>query len=54
MIYVCRLFTYDETQRIEELSFYDILMSVTGMDWNDIPKNSFRVPMTSKLYLEKL
>ncbi|XP_026827307.1 dual oxidase 2 isoform X2 [Ooceraea biroi] len=39
------LFSEEETQRIEELSFYDILMSVTGMDWNDIPKNPFRVPV---------
>lgn len=43
---VRRLFTSEEVKRIEQLSIYDILMSITAMDWNDIPKNPFRVPMT--------
>ncbi|XP_076646950.1 dual oxidase 2-like isoform X2 [Halictus rubicundus] len=38
------LFTHDEIERLECLSFYDILISVTDMEHNDIPKNPFRVP----------
>ncbi|XP_076296274.1 dual oxidase 1-like isoform X2 [Lasioglossum baleicum] len=38
------LFAEDEIKRLESLSFYDILISVTGMDHNDIPRNPFRVP----------
>ncbi|XP_029667919.1 dual oxidase 2-like, partial [Formica exsecta] len=38
-----KLFTYEEIRRLEQLSFYDILMCVTKMDWNDIPRNPFRV-----------
>ncbi|XP_050459016.1 dual oxidase 2-like isoform X1 [Cataglyphis hispanica] len=40
-----KLFTYEEVRRLEQLSFYDILMCTTKMDWNDIPKNPFRVPV---------
>ncbi|XP_025152426.1 dual oxidase 2 [Harpegnathos saltator] len=38
------LFTGKEVIRIDELSFYDLLMCITEMDWNDIPRNPFRVP----------
>ncbi|XP_018399879.1 PREDICTED: dual oxidase 2-like [Cyphomyrmex costatus] len=40
------LFTDDEIGRLEQLSFYDVLMCTTKMDWNDIPKNPFRVPIS--------
>lgn len=46
--FVPRLFTYEEIRRLEQLSFYDVLMCVTKMDWNDIPSNPFRVPTKSK------
>ncbi|XP_024892800.1 dual oxidase 2-like [Temnothorax curvispinosus] len=42
-----RLFTDKEVERLEQLSFYDVLMCTTKMDWNDIPKNPFRVPTTA-------
>jgi dual oxidase len=54
---VCRLFNEMETKRLEKLTFYDVLMSVTEMDWNDIPRDPFRVPIGSKnkkLYAEIL
>ncbi|XP_014476938.1 PREDICTED: dual oxidase 2-like isoform X2 [Dinoponera quadriceps] len=38
------LFTLNEIKRIDQLSIYDLLMCVTDMEWNDIPKNPFRVP----------
>ncbi|XP_076380631.1 dual oxidase 1 isoform X2 [Megalopta genalis] len=40
------LFTIDEIERLECLSFYDILISVTAMDHDDIPQNPFKVPMS--------
>lgn len=39
-----RLFTSGEIKRINQLSIYDMLMCITDMEWNDIPKNPFRVP----------
>ncbi|XP_078052427.1 dual oxidase-like isoform X2 [Augochlora pura] len=41
------LFSPDEIRRLECLSFYDILISVTDMDHNDIPRNPFKVPMSA-------
>ncbi|EFN70161.1 Dual oxidase [Camponotus floridanus] len=41
-----KLFTYEEIRRLEQLSFYDMLMCITKMEWNDIPRNPFRVPKT--------
>ncbi|XP_018566718.1 dual oxidase 2-like [Anoplophora glabripennis] len=38
------LFTTDEIQRIKDLTIYDVLMAVTKMDANDIPKFAFRAP----------
>lgn len=46
--FVFRLFTYEEIRRLEQLSFYDMLMCITKMEWNDIPRNPFRVPATGK------
>ncbi|KMQ98401.1 dual oxidase 2 [Lasius niger] len=46
-----KLFTYEEIRRLEQLSFYDVLMCVTKMDWNDIPSNPFRVPTKSVIAL---
>lgn len=46
--FVSRLFTYEEIRRLEQLSFYDMLMCITKMEWNDIPRNPFRVPTTGK------
>lgn len=43
-----RLFTDKEIERLEQLSFYDILMCTTKMDSNDIPRNPFRVPTAGK------
>ncbi|XP_015439624.1 PREDICTED: dual oxidase-like [Dufourea novaeangliae] len=42
------LFTNDEIKRLERFSFYDILILVTTMDHNDIPRNPFRVPTSDK------
>ncbi|XP_012225863.2 dual oxidase 2-like isoform X2 [Linepithema humile] len=39
-----KLFNEMEAKRLEDLTFYDVLMSVTEMDWNDIPRDPFRVP----------
>ncbi|XP_036145613.1 dual oxidase 2 [Monomorium pharaonis] len=41
------LFSDEEIERLEQLSFYDVLMCTTKMDWNDIPRNPFRVPITA-------
>ncbi|XP_032685960.1 dual oxidase-like isoform X3 [Odontomachus brunneus] len=38
------LFTSKEIERIRQVSIYDLLMCITEMDWNDIPKEPFRVP----------
>ncbi|XP_049837219.1 dual oxidase-like [Schistocerca gregaria] len=51
-------FTGEEIQRIENLTVYDIIMSVTDMDHDDIQKNPFVVPLhgdniNSKCKLEK-
>ncbi|KAG7203421.1 hypothetical protein KM043_013488 [Ampulex compressa] len=43
-----KLFTLDEIKRLEQLSFYDILLSITKMDPNDIPRNPYRVPASDK------
>ncbi|XP_012281785.1 dual oxidase 2 isoform X2 [Orussus abietinus] len=40
------LFTKDEIKRLEQLSLYDVLISITLMDPDDIPKNPFRVPVS--------
>ncbi|XP_043256112.1 dual oxidase 2-like [Colletes gigas] len=42
------LFTADEINRLENISFYDILVSVTAMDHNDIPSKPFKVPASGK------
>ncbi|XP_015123350.1 dual oxidase [Diachasma alloeum] len=38
------LFTHDEINRLRKLSFRDILISVTDIDEEDLPRNVFRVP----------
>lgn len=43
------LFKKEEVERIKELKLYDIIMAVTMMDHNDIPRNPFRVPTNRKL-----
>ncbi|XP_063929411.1 dual oxidase 2-like [Zophobas morio] len=40
------LFTPEEIQRINNTNLYDIIMAVTKMDANDIPKNPFGVPVS--------
>ncbi|KAL2743176.1 dual oxidase 2-like [Vespula maculifrons] len=47
-----RLFTSNEIKRIENLSFYDILISVTEMDHDDIPINPFQIP-SDENYISK-
>lgn len=49
---IYRLFNEDETKRLENLTLYDMLMSITEMDWNDIPRDSFRVSRGKK-YVQK-
>uniref|UniRef100_A0A1Y1KGZ7 NAD(P)H oxidase (H2O2-forming) n=1 Tax=Photinus pyralis TaxID=7054 RepID=A0A1Y1KGZ7_PHOPY len=39
------LFTNEEIDRLKELTFYDVIMAVTKMDHNDIPRNPFNVPL---------
>ncbi|CAH1153484.1 unnamed protein product [Phaedon cochleariae] len=39
------LFTNDEIKRINEVKIYDIIMAVTKMDADDIPKNPFKAPL---------
>ncbi|XP_031836587.1 dual oxidase 1-like isoform X2 [Nomia melanderi] len=43
-----KLFTSDEIKRLENLSFYDIMISVTSMEHNDIPSKPFGVPKSGK------
>ncbi|XP_043487025.1 dual oxidase-like [Polistes fuscatus] len=38
------LFTQEEIDRLENLSFYDILISITDMNYDDIPQNPFLIP----------
>ncbi|XP_044256242.1 dual oxidase 2-like [Tribolium madens] len=38
------LFTNNEIQRIKKITLYDIIMAVTKMDPNDLPKNVFNAP----------
>ncbi|KAK4871803.1 hypothetical protein RN001_015927 [Aquatica leii] len=39
------LFTIEEIDRLKQLTLYDIIMAVTKMDDNDIPRNPFNVPL---------
>jgi dual oxidase len=41
------LFTDQEINRIKEITIYDIIMAVTKMDADDIPKNPFNVPVST-------
>ncbi|XP_072402675.1 dual oxidase 2-like [Diabrotica undecimpunctata] len=41
------LFSEDEMNRIRRVSIYDIIMAVTQMDANDIPKKPFKAPLSS-------
>jgi hypothetical protein len=43
----CSLFTDQEINRIKEITIYDIIMAVTKMDADDIPKNPFNVPVST-------
>ncbi|XP_015596349.1 dual oxidase [Cephus cinctus] len=47
------LFTTKEIGRLEEITFYDVLMSITDLAENDIPKNPFNVPRSQNDIHEK-
>ncbi|KAJ8953259.1 hypothetical protein NQ318_015841 [Aromia moschata] len=42
-----RLFTANDIKRIKSIRIYDIIMAVTKMDADDIPKNAFKAPVIS-------
>nr|XP_008200778.1 PREDICTED: dual oxidase 1 [Tribolium castaneum] len=45
------LFSNDEVERIKQITLYDVIMAVTRMDPDDLPKNVFNVPTDTDVQL---
>lgn len=51
MKFISSLFTDEEILRIKNITIYDILMAVTKMNPDDLPKNPFNAPLRKSTYL---